>query len=277
MESLPAPHPEFIEIRTNNKIDTYSCSKCSSNIEIESINIKDALITFKCLNDNDKDNHHLQTIPIKEYINNMEKNIYLYDECSICHQKQNYNCNLPIFKYCINCREIICHNCFDNHHNNTNKIHCYINNNEKMTTCLLHSKNNSFIEYCFDCKRHLCNECLKTKEHKKHNKNNIYEIQITNESKTRHNEIIDVLKTEKNNEIEELNELNEICEKEESKIKAEYNDKLDKIKNKFNSKLNERKNKIEEELDYLEKLKEQKKKDYNNYFHIFLGHFLKFH
>ena len=202
MEPHPAPLPESFESRTNNIIDAYTCSKCSSNIEIESINTKDALITFKCLNNNDNENHHRQTIQIKEYLNNMEKNIYLYDECSICHKKQNDNKYLPIFQYCMNCKEIICNNCKDMHINNKlNEEHYFINNNEKMAKCLLHTENNSFVEYCFDCKRHLCKECLKSKKHINHKKNNLLEIQISHENKILHNKIIDELKTQKNTKI----------------------------------------------------------------------------
>ena len=37
-------------------------------------------------------------------------------------------------------------------------------------------KDNSYVTYCLDCKCHLCKECLKTREHFNHRKNNIIEI-----------------------------------------------------------------------------------------------------
>ena len=45
-------------------------------------------------------------------------------------------------------------------------------------TCRKHisCKNNKYVSYCFDCNCHLCEECLKTREHICHNKNNIIEI-----------------------------------------------------------------------------------------------------
>ena len=43
--------------------------------------------------------------------------------------------------------------------------------------CEIH-ENNKFICYCFDCKTHLCNECLKTRTHINHRKNNIIELNL---------------------------------------------------------------------------------------------------
>ena len=41
--------------------------------------------------------------------------------------------------------------------------------------CQIHK--NQYMSFCFDCKKHLCKECLKTRDHIYHNKNNIIEIQ----------------------------------------------------------------------------------------------------
>ena len=42
-------------------------------------------------------------------------------------------------------------------------------------TCRKHSSN-KYLSYCFNCNCHLCEECLETREHVGHNKNNIIEI-----------------------------------------------------------------------------------------------------
>ena len=42
-------------------------------------------------------------------------------------------------------------------------------------------KDNRFVSYCFDCNRNLCKECLKSRSHINHNKNNIIEIKPTKE------------------------------------------------------------------------------------------------
>ena len=41
--------------------------------------------------------------------------------------------------------------------------------------CQIHK--NKYMSFCFDCKKQLCKDCLKTRDHIYHNKNNIIEIQ----------------------------------------------------------------------------------------------------
>jgi len=101
----------------------YNCTECSSLIEIISFDEENNMIEFKCTN---KNSHKLK-MPIKEYLEKMEK-----------FRQKSIN-------------EDIC------------KEHSY-------------SKNNKYIAYCFDCRLHLCEECLKTRNHINHNKNYIMEI-----------------------------------------------------------------------------------------------------
>ena len=76
------PAPLTVEEKTySNEKECYTCSKCSSNIEIISIDDKEAKITFNCLNNEENNNHKNQNMRINEYIKKMEKNTYLYDEC----------------------------------------------------------------------------------------------------------------------------------------------------------------------------------------------------
>ena len=52
-----------------------------------------------------------------------------------------------------------------------------INNpSEFKDKCEVHKNNNYYISYCFDCKSHICNECLESGTHISHKKNNIIEI-----------------------------------------------------------------------------------------------------
>ena len=97
----------------------YNCSECSSSIELLSIDEKEYMIEFKCIN-----NNHKKKLPIKEFIDKMKK----------------YN------------------------NKNTNKDKCDGHNNE-------------YECYCLDCNRHLCKECLKTRDHIYHQKNSLIEIQ----------------------------------------------------------------------------------------------------
>ena len=49
------------------------------------------------------------------------------------------------------------------------------NINELKDICKNH-ENQKYVSYCFDCKCHLCEECLKKRNHINHRKNNIIEI-----------------------------------------------------------------------------------------------------
>ena len=90
------------------------------------------------------------------------------------------------------------------------KMKKYLDNKNLIQVCEKHN-NNEYILYCFDCKYHLCKECLKSKIHFNHNKKNIYEPQPSDEDinsikniiKNYNNELIN-LKQEKENKIKEL-------------------------------------------------------------------------
>ena len=104
--------------------------------------------------------------------------------------------------------------------------------------CIEHSsnKNNKYESFCFECNRHLCKECLKTRDHISHNKNNILEIKPIKEELNLIEEIIkyykvkiENMKNEKINKIRSLeNRLDINIKKQEKKIKEkiEINIKL---------------------------------------------------
>ena len=94
-------------------------------------------------------------------------------------------------------------------------------------------KNNKFVSYCFDCNCHLCEECLKTRAHICHNKNNIIEIKPIKEELSIVEEVIkyyknkiENLKNKKINKIKELNnylDIEIISENKKIKNKIEIN------------------------------------------------------
>ena len=174
--------PSLIQIekeQTFSNNESYSCTNCQSNIEILNIDKNKIKITFKCLNGRIEDNHGIKTLPIREYINLMTKNTYLYNNCSICKKIQNDEKKKYLFNFCVNCEEIICNDCLSKHSNNRN-VHYYIKNNQKSILCLLHPGNKN-IEYCLKCNSHLCLECLKSGKHVMHRKNNLIEVKPTEE------------------------------------------------------------------------------------------------
>ena len=180
------------------KNDSYSCTECSSQIEILSLNEEEGKITFRCLSNNEN-NHGIITLSIKDYLNQMEKNTYAFSKCSICNLKQNSSNENKIFKYCINCKKVFCNNCIGKHDRNNNKDHKnhnIIKNNEFYKICHIHP-NNEYEVYCFKCKMHLCRECLKKGEHSLHEKNIIYENYPLEKEKEIHKKIINLYNKKK--------------------------------------------------------------------------------
>ena len=145
-------------------------------------------------------------------------------------------------------------------------------NNQKINkdTCDLHSSkslNNEYISYCFDCNCHLCNECLKTRTHINHIKNNIIEIKPMNEELKIIEEIIkdysinldkigkeknieekiiedeiNIKKNLENKNIEKIRELNKRQEKKEIRLNTDqYINDLNEIKRKYEDEIKQRK------------------------------------
>ena len=74
--------------------ESYTCTECSSNIEITSLDENNNIISFNC------HLHGPKTMTIKDYLENMKKNTYLYNKCNLCGKIQNQINNKDIFNYC---------------------------------------------------------------------------------------------------------------------------------------------------------------------------------
>ena len=269
----PSPAPPALDIINYNDLDSYSCSKCSSNIKIINLDLKELKITFECLNEDINNNHQIQTMQINEYIKKMIKNIYIFDKCSLCNKIQKSIKNLPIFKYCINCKEIICNQCKEKHINqNKNKEHFFINNNEKKKKCLIHTENNDYTEYCSDCQKNLCKECIKTRKHLSHNKNPLDELILLNENKMNHKKIIDLLKEEKQKFEKErqdkITELNIKINEEKKKIKDNYEKKNKEIQEQFQNDIKIKNDQLDISLKQLKKKYEIEVQELKNKFEV---------
>ena len=83
---------------------------------------------------------------IKEYLDKMIKNTFLYANCSLCQKQQNKMDNNQIFKYCFNCKIHLCNKCLFNHEQN----HIFIENDKLNIKCKLHPKNKN-KSYYIDC------------------------------------------------------------------------------------------------------------------------------
>jgi len=209
--------------------ETYSCTECSSNIEIISIDNNEANITFRCLNKDCNNNHQIQKMAISTYLKKMEKNTFLFDKCSICNRDQSSINNFPYLKYCIKCQKTFCNECKEKHTNSNDNNHFLINNNERGIKCLIHP-NNKNTEYCINCKIHLCEECIKTGNHLSHETKSLMHFSNINDKKQIIKNNIDFLKNTKKQMLEfknsKINELNDLLKKKKSEIENDYKNKI---------------------------------------------------
>ena len=85
---------------------------------------------------------------------------------------------------------------------------------------------NKYVSYCLECRCHLCEECLKTKEHINHRKSNMLEIQPIEEELNIIKEVINDYKKEKkdleNKKKEKLEEIDKSLNKEKEEEKNNY-------------------------------------------------------
>ena len=255
----PPPTP-ILEIEVIREGESYSCIECSSDIEIYYIDDKTNKISFKCQNINE--NHEKKVISIKNFLLKSTKNTYIYNKCSSCNKQQNRINNNEVFKYCVNCKLVFCNKCLYKHNKENYNDHHIINNNEIKVKCLIHP-NNYNCGYCLDCHCHICYECLESREHIIHRKNNLKEIKPTEEEIKVLLSIIQKNKDLKKNVEKEKSDIlfnleknynkdKENIIKNYSKIKKENEFKLkyeiEKNKKDFFNEINKTKQKFENEM-----------------------------
>ena len=196
----------------------------------------------------------------------------------------NYNCSecsslieIFIINEDNNIIKFKCLNKTKNHNTKVMPINEYLEkmkkfNNNKINKdkCEIH-KNKKYITYCLECNCHLCKDCLKTRIHINHKKNNIIaEIQPTKEELDIMKEIIKDYEIKlKNLKIEKINKTNDLdkalnmmkkIEKKhmEEKLRINKNNRekeLEENYNKYISDIEIFKNEFEEKIKKIKKEK----------------------
>ena len=168
-------------------------------------------------------------------------------------------------------KEIIQFKCINNKHERIMEISEYLDkmkkyrnikiNNDK---CNMHN-NNGYISYCLNCNIHLCNECLKKREHINHYKNYLIEI---NPNKEELNLIKEMIKENKNkiknlemkrdDEYRELNNNIKINSEKKEKLNENMKEKIEKEEEK---EIELNKENYKKEIKIIKKEYEKKKKE----------------
>ena len=132
----------------------------------------------------------------------------------------------------------------DNEHNKKMEINNYLDDMKKFNDINLNNKicnkhKEEYLAYCFDCKIHLCKECLKSGKHSYHYKIYLIEIFPNNDSLIKIRGMIEdnkrKIKKLNKKKIKTEKKLNDILEKNIKKIRETANKKMEKnnkIKNK---------------------------------------------
>ena len=247
--------------------ESYLCTECSSNIEIISLDETNNIISFKC------QTHGNKTMSIKDYLNSMKLNTFLFSKCDKCQKQQNKINNEEIFKFCTNCKLIICNQCIFKH----DKTHFFIKNNKILTKCSIHPKNYNY-SYCLECNVHLCKECINNRKHMNHKKQNIedikpsqdeinallklinnYKERINASEKEKNNQLVDI----KNQYIKNKENENENYNKTILSTNKDFEIKLIESELIYKNELNERKNKYEKEIEEKKIIFENRNKSIN--------------
>ena len=219
IESIELKPINKLEVIKEIKFDSYSCTNCKSEIELEKINFNgennEDTIIFNCTGNCGK-----ITISINEYFKKIIDNIYLNEKCSDCGKSQLREClnnKNNIFIYCIECNKKYCNNCKENcEHNDFIKI------NEINNKCLVH-KNKELCSFCDDDKIQLCKNCINNGTHRDHNIIDFNDIVIKNEE-------IEIFKNILNYFNQQIKEINE---EKKKKIKENYDKKKEQTKLNF--------------------------------------------
>ena len=162
-----------------------------------------------------------------------------------------YNCSeclSPIEIITINEKtNIIEFQCINSKHRKKISIKEYIiemkkfnNKNLNGEVCIVDNHNKKYEFFCLDCNKHLCKECLKTRNHINHNKKIIIEIQPC---KKEINIIEGIIKFYE----DKINNLKKVKFNTVKEIKNKLKESENKLKEKNEIEIKENKNKMEQE------------------------------
>ena len=172
--------------------------------------------------------------PCSPELNKEQEQEILKDYCSICTECLS---NIEILS--INeVNNIIKYKCVKENTNYIMQIKDYLKkvneNKEKYINkledkCKKHN-NKKYVYYCFDCKYHLCEECLETRNHINHRKSNLIEIKPIEEELNIVNEVINEYQLNIENNKKDKEEKQKKCDELINKEKLKEEKKLEKEK-----------------------------------------------
>ena len=228
---------------TSKKVENtkkgYSCTKCSSLIQILSINENNNNIEFECTN---KKNTHRESISIEEYLRNRNKN-NINDNGDVCGEHKE-----KFISYCLECNIQLCIKCQKNGiHISHKKVNLIEIEPSQEELTIFKQIIDYYCENVLKKRKYLNDELLfhHLKELEKNKKKEI-ELKVKKLKKIEKQKNLELKKCKKEY-LTDLNKIKEKYEKEIKKRKAEYEIMNNRIINEYKLK----KDKID--LIYLKK------------------------
>ena len=158
------------------KIDQYLCTMCKNVPELTNVFTDNGYVEFKCKE------HGTIILTVQQYFEKLKESEFIYYnfKCIRCNKKQKDHIkDLGLFKYCYNCKQIFCKECYPKHINENTK--CKINEciqvNEMNTRCLEHFDEGIYTSFCLDDHENVCEyKNNGIEKHKKHNIKSFFNI-----------------------------------------------------------------------------------------------------
>ena len=238
----------------NKRSNFYSCTECPSSIEI--LSLKEGKIEFRC--NNIENNHGVIKLPLNEYLAKIQsnKNIQFPQKCCNCSKISDSK-----FKYFYDCDAFLCSDkCVKEYEKKISKQNNSANNeNSKCIRCQKFETPAEDLKfYCFNCKLHLCDECIKSHYHINHRRLYFFELTIQNDEINNIRTFINKLINEIKIQEEEKKKIIEFYHERKLQYYNDYNNKTQKINKDEKNQLNLEnykyiKEKIKAEAEYFEK------------------------
>ena len=237
-----------------------ACYECGKDIKITNIDSRKMEITYFCPNCCKKNNNGTITTSLKKYLKLMNDYSVKFNICLECSKNMK---DEKGWKFCTICENILCPSCIKTHINNS-KANCtedfLMNNNEKRIKCFKHPHDidNYNTHFCHTHQTHFCNNCAKSKFHKKPcDKDELLDYDIGETEKKNFKDKYEFFKKQENNIKDDIKlkktDLEKKLEEEKKKHEKLYETTFEKNKIDKEVKIEQQKEIYNKELDKINK------------------------
>ena len=150
------------------------CDKCQK-IPLIKVNYDRLEVSSEC------ELGHFQRLNIKDFyrIFSDQRNVIKSNICSICNRENEFERRNYYYKFCSDCKQVLCLNCEKSHINENPEHNIFDSLIDFKSRCETHQKHLSY--FCYDCFINLCESCIPGHD-KKNIGHNIIKTELINEN-----------------------------------------------------------------------------------------------